>query len=234
MTGYAVQPNVSPALPACYQAPECLDCGCSYVNPAQLRSFMVSLCKPEQFPLAEQTVERSSRLFDDAVGAPHGYFQLAGEHATIKTLLSPGGKYLPLPLHLPGSVCSVHSRFGVYPRNRWAETEDGSYLILDYNVDHIREINISPDSCNCSPCGSQEWAACVSVVARWGMPCIPGDIEQAVLEYAGQAFRRREPVAGVVNAVGGDPFIAEQAPLSWKIAVGKWRSHLRKRRSRFA
>lgn len=225
--------------PPCY-APvsACDDCGCAYVNPAQVKSFMVGV-KPNEQALILQTAERASRLFDDAINAPHGYFALAPTNPFVKTLIAPGGSYLPLPLHVTGSVVSAHSRYGVYPRHRWAETDDGSHLILDLTLDSHRVINLGPScssgrECECTSHDGDTWAGIVSVVARWGMDCIPGDIEQAVLEYTALAYRKREPVAAVTMAIGNGGFVPDEMPLSWKLAVRKWQSHFRKQRSRFA
>lgn len=195
--------------------------------------------KPDEQHIVLQTAERASRLFDDAVNAPHGYFTLAPDAPFAKALLSPGGSYLPLPLHVIGSVVSAHSRTGVYARGRWAEMDDGSYLILDPALDFRRVINLGPScstgsECNCTPCGGGEWGQVVNVIARWGLDCIPGDIEEAVLEYTAYAYRKREPVAAVSMAIGNNAFVPDETPLSWKIAVRKWQSHFRKQRSRFA
>lgn len=204
----------------------------AYANPAQLRSFLTALCRTDEWAVAEQIVARSSRLFDDAVHVPHGFFNIAPETAYAQVLRSSGGQHLPLPLFVPYSITRVEMNGGALPPQRWAVSADQRYLLLDPCLEPVARQGF--EACSLPVTCRESWTPCVIVCARWGAEYVPGDVEEAVLEYSAQVFRRREPVAAVVSGLGPQVVMEEQTPLSWKIAVSRWRAHSRSARSRFA
>lgn len=217
--------------------PDCMTCGTcpenyclepEYLNPAEARSyFNETYFREEDRPALLHMIGGVSRIFDDACELPHGSFRIAPENPYLIALSMSDAELVPLPFHVPGSLCEVGLQDceNVYrlPGNVWRVTRN-RYLQLD------------PDRCLEAGCNTyRDFGLTALVCARWGWLTTPQDVKQAVAEYLAQVFRRRDPQIALQQGLNGMPLTQEEAPLSWKMAVRRYRSEACKLRgARFA
>lgn len=193
-------------------APACEPC---YVDVASVVGRMAGITKAaaseQQIAELAVLVSQVSYQFDSETGAEHpGYWGQAPKEPTHRRFVSNGSFALPVDHFASGSV--VFAAANSAPLMGWREGNDatslllcGCGLVLCSCPQSLSEMNW-----RAWPCGQ------IVVLARWGSPCVPLDIQNAIITMTIQQWRERDPVWFASLGLANLSSVLFQAPQIWQ------------------
>ena len=159
----------------------------------------------EDLDTLQLLVTAASRAADRFCNVPDGFFDIADDEPSERTVYATGRNYIALPPHIDGSVDSVGSLA------ESAYTLAGGWLYWPDTVFY--------------PFAGTAYV----VTAQWGWEAIPADIQEAVIEMGARWWRSRDEAVAVVAGLNQAPVIERSMPSSARMLLSNMRAELIRR-----